>query len=151
MVEFQPWIYYSLIRSRLERDSCSLERETCIELILNSICSRLGRVKGLWVHRVVLFSVLRIDRRKVRKKSGVWSIDLRLLIKRYWRIDGLTYWVSANWKGKSLNIWDSIVREYVKMLVCSLWIKWIIANSTGTIVDKLRILNLCSETRDDIH
>lgn len=83
VVEFQPWIYYSLIRSRLERDSCSLERETCIELILNSICSRLGRVKGLWVHRMVVFSILRIDRRKVRKRSGVWSIDLRLLIKRY--------------------------------------------------------------------
>lgn len=50
VVEFQPWIYYSLIRSRLELEILVLLNERRvhdIELILNSICSRLGGVRGL--------------------------------------------------------------------------------------------------------
>lgn len=110
-------------------------------LILNSICSRLGiRVLSLWELR----------REFEKEWHGVWcekrAWSIEQWIQDYWLRDigGSIYRVSVDpWIEKGNRFMWDLLRKYVKaVLKCLLaWIKWIIANST--IIDKLRILNLC--------
>lgn len=77
-------------------------------------------------------------------EKRAWSIEQ--WIQDYWLRDigGSIYRVSVDpWIEKGNRFMWDLLRKYVKaVLKCLLtWIKWIIANST--IIDKLRILNLC--------
>lgn len=120
------------------------------------MCTRINCEFNLFEVRVRRVVLSLWESRRGSKKNALereWcekkAMDSRLLVKRYWWLS--TYWVSVQFPELKreivlllllCEIW--FVRKYVKaVLKCLLaWIKWIIANSTGTIVDKLRILNL---------
>lgn len=119
------------------------------------MCTRINCEFNLFEVRVRRVVLSLWESRRDSKKNALeceWcekkAVDSRLLVKRYWWLS--TYWVSVQFPELKreivllllCEIW--FVRKYVKaVLKCLLaWIKWIIANSTGTIVDKLRILNL---------